>query len=90
MERCLENAVALVAAHGALSVVLQLPSLQTQAVAPSGVASIQRLSAHFRLIEPGRLREALNEVGFRLERETVRELSGGKGFWHGIFTRLPG
>jgi len=84
--RCLENAVKMVDACGALSVVLQLPS--EQAVSPSGYASIQRLRSNFIYAEPGELRAALEERGFLLDRESRRNLPEGKAFWAGIFTRL--
>jgi hypothetical protein len=83
--RCLENAVRMVDAGGALSVVLQLPS--AQAVSPSDYASIQRLRSHFAYVEPGELRAALEERGLLLDRESRRYLPEGKAFWAGIFTR---
>jgi hypothetical protein len=83
---CLENAVRMVDAGGALSVVLQLPS--EQAVSPSAYASIQRLRSNFVYVEPGELRRALQERGLLLERESRRDLPEGKAFWAGIFTRL--
>jgi hypothetical protein len=86
VDLCLENAVRMVDAGGALSVVLQLPS--EQAVSPSAYASIQRLRTHFVYVEPGELTAALEERGFLLDRESRRDLPEGKAFWAGIFTRL--
>lgn len=83
---CLENAVRMVGAGGALSVVLQLPSAQS--VSPSGYAAIQRLRSHFVYVEPGELRRALEERGLLLDRESHHDLPEGKAFWAGIFTRL--
>jgi hypothetical protein len=84
--RCLENAVRMIDAGGALSVVLQLPS--AQAVSPSGYASIQRLRSNFVYVEPGEMRAALEKRGFLFDRESRRDLPEGKAFWMGIFTRL--
>ena len=83
--RCLENAVRMVDAGGALSVVLQLPS--EQAVSPSGYASMQRLRSNFVFVEPGELRAALEERGLLLDRESRRDLPEGKAFRTGIFAR---
>jgi hypothetical protein len=83
---CLENAVRMVEAGGALSVVLQLPS--EQAVSPSAYASIQRLRSQFVYVEPGELRAALEKHGLFLDRESRRDLPEGKAFWAGIFMRL--
>ena len=85
--RCLENAVSLVAARGALSVVLQLPSEFAPEVSKSPVQSMQRLSSHFSLIDSAVLAEQLKSYQFRLEHETRRSLPAGKAFWMGIFVR---
>jgi hypothetical protein len=87
LERCLENAVSLVAADGALSVVLQLASSDEQQVGPSGIASVQRLKDHFCLIPPLRLRDLLEERGLEPVWETQRAQPSGKSFWMGIFLR---
>jgi hypothetical protein len=87
LERCLRTALSLVAADGALSVVLQRPGVGEEAVGPSGVASIQTLREHFRLIEPGDLTRQLKEHEFEPVWETQRAQPGGKAFWMGIFLR---
>jgi hypothetical protein len=85
--RCLENAIALVAAGGALSVVLQLPAEGGQNVGASPFASLQRLKDHFTLIAPEWMRGALEDCGFRLVHEGARSLPAGKRFWMGVFRR---
>ncbi len=82
---CLENALALVAPGGSLSVVLQLPGENAPVVGPSRFAAMQSLSPHFSLVDPGWLCEHLHHSGFRLDCETRRPLPGGKAFWMGIF-----
>ncbi|SPE39412.1 Methyltransferase type 11 [Candidatus Sulfopaludibacter sp. SbA3] len=81
--RCLENALSLVAAGGALSVVLQLPG--ESAVGPSEFSSVQNLKSLFSLLDPAWLQNTLARRGFQLERESRRALPGGKAFWMGIF-----
>ena len=85
LERCLENALQLRAAGGALSVVLQLPYASAQAVSPTGYASIQRLSAGFAFVEPDRLSALLASRGLQLTRASRTPLPGGKAFWSGVF-----
>jgi hypothetical protein len=87
VDRCLENAVSLVAKGGALSVVLQLPSEITHKVGSSNFASIQNLASQFTLIDPTWLRKTLQERGFRMKYEARRALVAGKAFWLGIFGR---
>lgn len=87
VDRCLDNAVSLVDAGGAISIVLQLPAKDAQSVGASRFASMQKLAAHFSLIDPMRLQEALEERQFRLVREKKRSLTAGKEFWMGIFVR---
>ncbi len=82
---CLENARALVAPGGCLSVVLQLPSRSGTEVGMSPFPSMQSLASHFSLIDPDQFGETLADDGFRLKHETRRSLPGGKGFWMGIF-----
>jgi hypothetical protein len=84
---CLDNAVSLVADGGALSIVLQLPGKTGQDIGRSGVASIQKLTCHFSMIDPVKLQEILGERTFRLAYETRRSLPAGKEFWLGIFIR---
>ena len=86
VDYCLENALAMIAAGGNLSVVLQLPAESGQTVSASGFSSVQNLKSHFSLIGPVWLRESLTGRGFRLVHETTRALPGGKGFWMGIFS----
>jgi len=89
VDYCLENALAMIAPGGNLSVVLQLPAESGQAVGASGFSSVQNLKSHFSLISPEWLRESLAGRGFRLVHETTRALPGDKGFWMGIFS-APG
>jgi threonine dehydrogenase-like Zn-dependent dehydrogenase len=84
--RCLENALALIMPEGALSVVLQLPGAESQNVGNSGVASIGKLSSHFKLVDPAALTRTLTERGLRLIREEKRSLPAGKKLWLGVFT----
>ena len=83
---CLENALAMIAAGGNLSVVLQLPAESGHTVGASPFSSMQNLKSHFSLISPAWLRESLAGRGFRLVHQTTRALPGGKGFWMGIFS----
>jgi hypothetical protein len=85
--RALESATSLVAAGGALSVVLQLPGDAGQEVGRGGFASIQKLASHFSLIDPAALRASLEERSFQLIYETRKALPAAKEFWMGIFLR---
>jgi hypothetical protein len=85
--RCLQNALSLVDACGALSVVLQLPGQAGQDVGQGGFASIQNLKSHFSLIDPVWFRASLEERSFRLVHEARRSLPAGKAFWMGVFVR---
>jgi hypothetical protein len=85
VSRCLENAISLVAPAGALSVVLQLPSVREQGVGMSDFSSIQNLKSHFTLIDPAWFRKTLEGRKFHLIHQTERSLPAGKGFWMGIF-----
>jgi threonine dehydrogenase-like Zn-dependent dehydrogenase len=85
VELCLENAIALTAPGGNLSVVLQLPAESGNAAGASLFASIENLHAHFSFVRPAALCESLAGRGFRLARQTTRELPAGKAFWAGIF-----
>jgi hypothetical protein len=85
--RALDNALSLVAAGGALSVVLQLPSEIGQDVGRGGFASIQKLASHFPLIDPAALRISLEERSFRLIHEAQKSLPAAKKFWMGVFLR---
>jgi hypothetical protein len=86
--RCLDNAIALVAPGGALSVVLQLPSHAASDIAATPYQSIQALAGHFSLIDPEWFCSSLAQSGFRLQQETTRSLPGGKRFWMGVFSRI--
>jgi hypothetical protein len=81
----LKNALLLVAAGGALSVVLQLPGRAGREVGSSGVASVQKLASHFSLIDPAHFCARLEEHSFRLIHETRCSLPADKGFWMGVF-----
>jgi hypothetical protein len=86
-DRCLDNAVSLVAPNGTLSIVLQLPSQLAHRVAPSGVASMQSLKSHFAFVDPQWLGHTLEARGLRLTYETRYALPAGKAFWMGLFGR---
>lgn len=85
--RCLENALSLVAPAGALSVVLQLPSVSEANVGVTPFSSIQSLGAHFSLIDPVWFGQKLESHGFWLKHQSRRLLPAGKGFWMGVFER---
>lgn len=85
VDRCLENAIAMTAPGGNLSVVLQSPADGGQAFGTSRFASIENLDTHFSFVSPMSLRESLASRGFRLSHQITRGLPGGKGFWAGIF-----
>jgi len=89
-DRCLENAVNMVAPGGALSVVLQLPSASAEGVGAGSLPSIAALGPSFRLIDPDALRQQIEGKGFRLERSVRRPLASGKAFWMGIFMAATG
>lgn len=85
VDRCLENALSLMAPGGALSAVLQLPGEPEQAVGASPFPSIQRLKSHFSLIDPGWFRERLAPHELRLAHESRMSVAAGKEFWMGVF-----
>ena len=87
VDRCLENAMALVAPGGALSVVLQLPGEFDQGAVASRFSSIQKPNSHFSWIDPEWLHETLAQHEFRPIHQARRSLPAGKGFWMGIFGR---
>jgi hypothetical protein len=87
VDLCLRNAIDLTSPGGTLSVILQLPSTETAAVASTGYASIQGLAGHFQLIDPAWLASRLAEDGFALRQESRRDLPSGKALWHGLFQR---
>ena len=84
---CLDNAVALVAPGGALSVVLQLPSETEAAVSASKFPSMQNLKAHFSLVDSQWLCQTLTARGLPMIHQTQRALPRGKAFWMGVFAR---
>ncbi len=86
-DRCLDNALRLVAANGTLSVVLQLPSQLAESVAPTGIPSMQNLKSHFAFVDPQWLSRTLESRGLRLTYETRCTLPAGKIFWMGLFGR---
>jgi len=87
VDRCLENAVSLVAAGGVLSIVLQLPGKVEQTVGSSEFPSMLTLKDHFSLVDPGDLRRALEGRGFQIVHEVSRSVPAGKRLWMGIFQR---
>ncbi len=84
---CLNNVLSLVGDGGSLSVVLQMPSDAAPGVSKSQFASMQTLSAGFKMIDQANLRAAIEARGFHIVRESRRELPAGKAFWMGIFAR---
>lgn len=87
LERCLDNALSLVAPGGRFSVVLQTPSPTEQGVAATRFQSIQSLRDSFALIDISQFRGTLGEKGFQLSHQEQRPLQSGKGLWLGIFAR---
>lgn len=87
VERCLDNAVLMVAPGGTLSVVLQLPSPMAAGVGTSPYASLAGLKPNFALVDPGWMKETLESRGFQLAQQTLRPLVAGKSFWMGVFQR---
>ena len=85
--KCLENALGLMASEGALSVVVQLPSTESQFVGSSGIASMNRISSHFRLVDPSALTQMLAGRGLQLIHENTRAVPAGKRLWLGMFAR---
>jgi hypothetical protein len=85
--RCLENALAMVAPAGRLSVVLQLPGDSTSRVAPTEFASVQKLASDFALVDREGFVALLAERRYEPVRQDTRPLPSGKAFWMGIFAR---
>ena len=81
----LEHALSLVDHGGSLSVVLQLPSVDEQAVTSTCHSSMQILKRDFVLIDIGEFRALLEQKGFRLVAQERRSLPAGKGLWFGVF-----
>ena len=87
VELALENALSLVAPGGRFSVVLQLPSLEAQGIAPTSYTSMQRLKQCFTLIDIGEFQTSLGRKGFQLVTQETRSLPAGKALWLGIFAK---
>lgn len=85
--RCLDNALALVAPDGHLSVVLQLPSDVQHAISPSPFVTMRGLGRDFAFVDRDGFIRTLGTRGWRVHHETTRPLPGGKAFWMGIFDR---
>ena len=83
---CLENAIAMVAPGGHLSVVLQMPSESGQKAVASRFSSIESLGPHFSMINSEWLCKLLAGRGFALTHQTTCPLPAGKSFWAGIFS----
>jgi hypothetical protein len=87
LDRCLHNAIHLVAPGGILSVVLQLPSETAPAVGNSQVASVQAHRNHFQFVDPETFTSQLESRGFHRDRTTTVPLPSGKAFWQAFFKR---
>ena len=87
VDRCLDHAVSLVARGGHLSVVLQLPAAEQQAVTPTPFASMATLAGGFAFVDPHQLRRVLAQRELRLTHQARLTLSTGKAFWSGYFER---
>jgi hypothetical protein len=87
LDAALENALALVAPRGNLSIVLQLPSAVEQSVASTRYTSMQTLKADFTLIDRDEVQSLLRLKGFQLVEQEHRSLPAGKALWLGIFAR---
>jgi len=89
-ERCLDNALAMVARHGSLSVVLQLPSVLEREVGTSPFPAISKLASEFSLVNPDALITQLATRSFEPVHQSTRPLPAGKAFWLGVFKRMAG
>jgi hypothetical protein len=83
----LEDALALIAPGGALSVILQLPEEFEGKVSRGLAPSIHRRKAQFSVINPVWLRDTLGKYSFRLTHESRRSLASGRKLWLGIFAK---
>ena len=83
----LENALSLVAPKGALSVVLQIPGRDEQAVASTSYTSMQKLTQDLALIDISEFQCLLGQKGFRLVEEENRSWPAGKALWLGVFVQ---
>jgi hypothetical protein len=66
--------------RGTLSVVLQLPSVSSPAVTPTGFASLRSLEALFRFVDPDLLVARAGDVGLVLEYRRTEPLRSAKAF----------
>lgn len=87
-KRCLDNALAMVARDGSLSVVLQLPSALEREVGTSPFPAISKLATEFSLVNPDALAGQLATRSFEPVQQLTRPLPAGKAFWLGIFKRM--
>jgi SAM-dependent methyltransferase len=87
LDRCLDNAVDLVAPGGILSIVLQLPSATEPAVGKSSVASVQAHRDSFQFVDGAALTAELADRGFLFVRSVECPLPSGKAFRMGLFRR---
>jgi hypothetical protein len=86
--RTLENALALVAPGGHLSVVFQLPERDQRGVTPTRYTSMQTLAENFSFVDIPHFRDVLEQQGFRLLQEELRPLPTGKTLWFGVFASV--
>jgi hypothetical protein len=68
--------------------VLQLASEREPAVGASPYPAIAELAGGFALVDPAVFRKAVEERGFRTEREQRLPLASGKAFWWSVFRRV--
>lgn len=85
--RAVDNAAALVAPGGALSVVLQLPGDSAQNVGNSGYTSVQSHSEHFSLVDPFEFAQILGALHFSVIHRSRRPVPGGKTLQLSVYTR---
>jgi len=83
--RALDNAIALVAPGGHLSVVLQLPEASQPGVTQTAYPSMQTLAGSFAFVDVAEFRDHLEPRRFRLRYEELQPLSTGKRLWLGVF-----
>src|SRR5262245_20954238 len=88
IEQCLANGLAMLAFHGTLSVILQLPGAGAREVGSSPFVTISKLAGEFSLVKPEDLISQLLTRGVKLVQQSTRPLPSGKSFWLGIFTPM--
>jgi hypothetical protein len=71
-----------------LSIVLQLPSVEEEGIAPTRYISIQALKRDFALINREEVQRRLRLKGFQLVDQEQRSLPAGKALWLGIFAAI--